>query len=268
MADNTTNPVPEIVHVGEGPVPAAAWRRADQVVSRLANKAPRPILFARMKIRLDEDRDPDQKAVVQATLDVSGDTIRAQVAAPTPQQALDTLFDRMDRRLRKLAEQRRDRSRRPTSTGEGSWRSGDLPTARPDFYPRPREDRRIIRRKTFAPDDRISWEEAVFDLDVLDYRFFLFNDEDDGQASVVYEDDGGVRLQRLSGGTPSYLADGAPIEVNPTPPPELTEEEASSRLDVTDAPFIFFRNHTTRDGNVLYRRYDGHYGLIEPRPAR
>jgi hypothetical protein len=27
---------------------------------------------------------------------------------------------------------------------------------------------------------------------------------------------------------------------------------------------VFFRNHDTGRANVVYRRYDGHYGLIVP----
>ena len=36
------------------------------------------------------------------------------------------------------------------------------------------------------------------------------------------------------------------------------------RLDASAEPHIFFANATTGRGNVLYRRYDGHYGLIVP----
>ena len=28
--------------------------------------------------------------------------------------------------------------------------------------------------------------------------------------------------------------------------------------------FVFFGNAASGRGNVIYRRYDGHYGLIEP----
>lgn len=36
------------------------------------------------------------------------------------------------------------------------------------------------------------------------------------------------------------------------------------RLDGEDVPFVFFVNEETGRGNVVYWRYDGHYGLIEP----
>ncbi|MFI8458033.1 sigma 54 modulation/S30EA ribosomal C-terminal domain-containing protein [Kitasatospora sp. NPDC085464] len=46
--------------------------------------------------------------------------------------------------------------------------------------------------------------------------------------------------------------------------PELTVAEAVSRLDLTGLPFVFFTDTATGRGNVLYHRYDGHYGLITP----
>jgi Sigma 54 modulation/S30EA ribosomal protein C terminus len=44
----------------------------------------------------------------------------------------------------------------------------------------------------------------------------------------------------------------------------LTLPAALGVLDHSDAPFVFFANTDTGRGNVLYRRHDGHYGLITP----
>ena len=35
-------------------------------------------------------------------------------------------------------------------------------------------------------------------------------------------------------------------------------------LDEGDEPFVFFAEPDTSRGQVLYRRFDGHYGLITP----
>jgi hypothetical protein len=40
--------------------------------------------------------------------------------------------------------------------------------------------------------------------------------------------------------------------------------EAIGLIDLAAEPFVFFANATTGRGNVVYRRYDGHYGLITP----
>ena len=45
----------------------------------------------------------------------------------------------------------------------------------------------------------------------------------------------------------------------------LTVEEAAMQLDTLDHDFIVFRNAETNNINVLYRKKDGNYGLIEPK---
>lgn len=97
-----------------------------------------------------------------------------------------------------------------------------------------------------------------------DRSFYLFTDGSDGVDSVVYEDDGGVRLRRLTGDVPPEL-EGFDIEVVEAPSPEMTDEEAADRLDSSQEPFVFYKGSATGRGSVLYRRYDGHCGVIEPR---
>jgi putative sigma-54 modulation protein len=42
-------------------------------------------------------------------------------------------------------------------------------------------------------------------------------------------------------------------------------EEAVLQIDLTDQGFLVFTNARSSQINVLYRRKDGHYGLIQPR---
>jgi putative sigma-54 modulation protein len=44
----------------------------------------------------------------------------------------------------------------------------------------------------------------------------------------------------------------------------MTPEEAVLQLDLIGHDFFVFRNADTLDVNVIYRRRDGNYGLIEP----
>lgn len=54
------------------------------------------------------------------------------------------------------------------------------------------------------------------------------------------------------------------LTVNAIAAPRLAPSEARKELDALDSPFMFFADEDTGRGNVLYRRYDGDYGLIVP----
>ena len=253
----------DVTLVLDGPLEADVRDMAEAEVGRLVDKAPAPVLFARMKVRAEPQRPDPEHVIAQGTLDINGNLIRAEAAGESARQSLDRLGEKLDRRLSKVAEKRETRTERPPSTPPGQWRSGDLPDHRPSFFPRPPEDREIIRRKTFAPGPT-SIEEAVFDLEVLDHRFLLFTDETDGTLAVVAERDDEVYLQRIDGSEPATDRP-LPVEVETSPAAEVDEDKAIEMLDVSDAPFLFFRDTDTGEGSVLYRRYDGHYGLVRPR---
>ena len=44
----------------------------------------------------------------------------------------------------------------------------------------------------------------------------------------------------------------------------MTAEEAVLQLDLIGHDFFVFKNAETETINVVYRRHDGNYGLIEP----
>ncbi|WP_244199895.1 sigma 54 modulation/S30EA ribosomal C-terminal domain-containing protein [Amycolatopsis thailandensis] len=54
------------------------------------------------------------------------------------------------------------------------------------------------------------------------------------------------------------------MTVSGQPAPVLTTEDAVDRLGLLGLPFLFFLDLERARGNVLYRRYDGRYGLITP----
>ena len=45
----------------------------------------------------------------------------------------------------------------------------------------------------------------------------------------------------------------------------LSVSEAVMRMDLADQPVLMFRNSTTGELNVVYRRSDGNIGWIDPR---
>lgn len=260
----TTDISSGVVYETVGSVPGSARVEAEEMVAKLTEFAPRPIVFAKVRVKNDEERDPDQHSVVEGTIDVSGAVVRAQAAGPTAIDALRMVGNRLERRLTRLAGKRQRATKRPPSTPAGEWRSGDLPSDRPEFYDRPPEERMVVRRKTYSPEDQLSVSEALFDLDLLDHRFFLFTDEADEKATIVYEDDEGVALRKVDGSRPDETTLRPEVGVNQTPAPKIAVADAVSRLNLSDMPFVFFQDVESRSAGVLYRRYDGHYGLVVP----
>jgi len=44
----------------------------------------------------------------------------------------------------------------------------------------------------------------------------------------------------------------------------MSPDEAAMQMELLDKAFFVFSNHTTGEINVIYRRNDGNFGLIEP----
>ncbi len=203
-------------------------------------------------------------AIAQVAVDVNGELLRAHVAAHTMREAADLLQRHLRDKLDQRAQHRDALRTRGAERQPGEWRHGDMPTERPDYYDRPADERRLVRHKTFAGDE-LTPDEATFDLDQLDYDFYLFCDLASGEDAVLERNpDHSYRLTRLHPlpvePGPSSIA----LTIDDAPPAELTVPEAMQRLDANGERFVFFANATTGRGNVVYRRYDGHYGLITP----
>lgn len=78
------------------------------------------------------------------------------------------------------------------------------------------------------------------------------------------EPEGGYRLALAHRRTDRLGPVDPPITVSQVPAARLTVTEAEDRLEAFGQPFLFFANAETGRGNLIYHRYDGHYGLIEP----
>jgi ribosome-associated translation inhibitor RaiA len=262
MNGTATRPLPNIQVQTQGEMPRDSADRARAKVLALVNQVREPVLFARVKLTWRANQAMERRALAQANLDVNGRLARASVAAETMSKAIDLLQDRLSRRMDRLNEHWEARRGKMAQANE--WRHYSEPTDRPDYYPRPVEERLVVRHKSFS----LAWEtpdEAVFEMESMDYGFHLFTDADSGEDSVVYRDEeGGYRLAQVHP-RPELLG---PVAVSLTmseqPAPRLSVADAQRRLDGTGFPFVFFADETTGRGNVMYHRYDGHYGLITP----
>lgn len=224
-----------------GPVPEDAVPYASDKVRHVIEYANQPVLAARVVLTMAPDPAIERPARAETSLDVSGTQVRAHAIASDMSGAVDLLEGKLRQNLLQHQERERTRHRWIGETTEGSWRHGTLPTSREAHYPRPPEEREVMRRKTFAVGP-MTPDEAAYEMDLLAHDFYLFTDPSTGEDSVVFRDDGGWRV----------VTDGA----------LLTESEAITKLELSGEQFVLYRDVEGGRGRVLYVRYDGHYGLI------
>jgi len=246
------------LHVGP-----AVKAYARKKVAALAKVAPACTLHARVLLGRVADPAVARPAVAEALLDLDGRPVRAQVSARRLYEAVDLLEARLRHRLEHLTSQRRTLHRSAGVPGPGEWRHGDLPTRRSARFPRPRGERQVVRRTTFAGQP-LTVDEAAGELALLGHDFHLFTETGTRSDAVLWRRPGGTFGLSVAGsGAPDLTGCTVPVEQQP-PPAARTERQAIELLDLTDAPFVFFTDLATGRGAVAYRRSDGHYGLLTP----
>jgi len=230
-------------------------------IERLGVQLDEPVFHTRVRLTREPNPAFDRPVIAQGNVILKGRLARAQVAGRSPEEAVDLLADRLQGVLSRM---KRDwEARRGARPEPGQWRSDAQPTQRPPYFPRPVEERELLRHKSFTP-RRIPPDEAAFEMDQLDYDFHLFTDAETARDAVIYRDGPtGYRLARVGTG-PEPSSTDPPITLDPVPPPRLNLDEARERLELGGLTFVFFVDRDTDRGAVLYHRYDGHYGLITP----
>jgi ribosome-associated translation inhibitor RaiA len=239
--------------------------RAIDKIDHVVRSLDVPVLHVDVRLTLDSDPGRDRPAHARALLNVNGDPIRVQVAASTMDEAVDLLDQRLRRRLTSLAEHRQAIRKRGASSPDGEWRHGDHSGERAPHYDRPQSERSVVRHKSFATPDA-SVDEAIFDLESMDYDFYLFTESTSGHDAVVWRNaDGTYGLQFANGDGPLPQVDTvAEVAVDGRSVPELTTDEAIESLDAGSVPWLTYRDPDNGRARILYLRYDGHYGMLTP----
>ncbi|MGW7446601.1 ribosome hibernation promotion factor [Kitasatospora sp. NPDC054795] len=264
----TTEPVasqtPQVELETQGDLPPDAAELARNKVLTLIDAVREPVLSVRIRLTHMHNPATERPFIAQANLDVNGCPARAHVAAETMSEAIDLLRDRLALQLARLRRHREAKRGSEPKPGQHEWRHGAEPTHRPDHFPRPSEQREIVRHKSYSL-ARESVDEAAFEMDTMDYGFHLFTEINTAQDSVLYRTAPvGYRLAQLHPQPEQLGPVAVPLTVSPTPAPRMDPAVARRRIDTYDQPFVFYADESTGRGNVLYHRYDGHYGLITP----
>lgn len=221
-----------------------------------------PILGARVTLMLERNPRLSRPARAEAELNVNGHMLRGRVAGETMREAIDVLGGHLERQLHDFVDRRTRLKRRAGESREGVWHHGQAAPPRASFDTKPVEERSIVRRKAL-PLAAIDPLLAVRELLDLDHDFFLFHDANTDSDAVAYR-----REDRTIGfiypdATFPPLADEGPTR-QATQPSKITVEAAVEQMNLLNHKFMYFTNTESGRGNVIYLRYDGNYGLIEP----
>lgn len=254
----------EMTIVTRGDVPDEARAYAQQQIGGVIEHLEEPVLLLRVKLTQAPDPARERSAIAQVTVDVDGDLVRAQLAGHAMNEAIDLLKARLRDKLEHRAEHRLALRKRPATSPPGEWRHGDPPTERPDYFDRPIDEREVVRHKTYLSDE-LTPDEAVFDMEQLDFDFYLFRELASGEDALLERGaPGSYRLTRLRLAPVDLGPTAVSLEVIEHPAPTLAVDEAIERLTAGSEPYVFFADTATGRGHVIYHRYDGHYGLIAP----
>lgn len=246
----------EVEVIGRGEVSEHARRLAREKVAALERVVKGPVLGARVVLTQEHNPRIPNPSRAEAEINLQGRLVRARTAAPSLDAAVDDVAERLQRHLRRYVDRMITRQREPSEWSHRVWSP-----PRPPTFERPIEEREIVRRKSFSFGP-MSVEDAADALEDLDHEFFLFRDADTDTDAVLYWRDDG--LLALIESRDAESADYGPVHERCRFSAPIALETSVSEMNEVGHRFLFFENAATGRGNILYRRYDGHYGLIEP----
>lgn len=147
----------------------------DQVVERVTHACRFFDHITKVDVELTEEQNPrraPEKYRLEITANAAGHLLRIESGAPTPDSALDDAVHRFEQQLRRLKERLVARSRKQARPPDQLDRDS---AGEPE----------IVRVKQFVMKP-MSPEEAILQMDMLGHNFFLFENAESSQASVVY----------------------------------------------------------------------------------
>ncbi len=128
-------------------------------------------------------RDSSRRMVAQITIYVPKAILRAEERAGDIFAAVDSVTDKMSRRVERYKGRRRSMRRNHVAPSPGTAAMEDLEFMEEDFPT-------IARVKEFEVSSVLP-EDAIEQMELLGHHFFLFIDAADGRLSVVYRREDG-----------------------------------------------------------------------------
>jgi ribosomal subunit interface protein len=191
-------------------------RFRDQVATKLARIERLDNKLIRVDVEVSKERNPRlaaQRERVELTIHSRGPAIRAEASADDRFVALDMALDKLEGRLRRLADRRKVHhgNHCPPSVAEitATLPDADLAPRTAPPVPKPAEpdedelvqsDKRyddivpiemdgdgpLIVREKFHRAEPMTIDQALLEMELVGHDFYLFRDKESGQPCVVY----------------------------------------------------------------------------------
>ncbi len=256
----------EVEVTSRGEVPEDAREFAAEKIGALDRYVNARLLRAHVVLREEANPRIERASRAEGEVLLDGTGIRASVAAYDMRAAIDALAQRLERQLRAFVERRvteRDRG----AGGDGDWRHGDEPADRPDYYPRPPTERELVRRKSFAVGE-MDTDRAYEEMELLDHDFYLYREIEPKVDAVIYHrDDGRIGVIGPVGVGWSGEDELGFVREESRGPEPRSLDDVIAEMNELNHRFLYFTEAESGRGRVIYLRYDGNYGLIEPNDA-
>jgi putative sigma-54 modulation protein len=119
----------------------------------------------------------------------------------------------------------------------------------------------MMRGEEYAPDLRKAFDKALKNIErqVKRHKDYLTDRAQLKTHDISFEIDLGPVPEE-----PPVSEKAEIVKVKRFPVRMMSPEEASMQMDLLGHSFFLFRNGDTGDYNVVYRRREGGYGLLEP----
>ena len=211
----------EIVVVGRHTDVADRFRQ--HVEDKLAKVELLSPYVRRVDVEVTHENNPrlsENRERVELTLRAKGPVIRAEAAADDRFGALDLAIDKLNERLRRARDRRKDHRNnkvlapvdvRPLDeilTDAGSEDGPEPQISTPAALAAPGDsvettigDSPVVIRQKLHHADPMTLDDAVYEMEMVGHDFYLFRDVEAGSAAVVYRRRGySYGLIRLEGG--------------------------------------------------------------------
>jgi ribosomal subunit interface protein len=167
-------------------------RFREHVDDKLAKLGKYDSRLTRIDVEVTRENNPrlaSEAERVEITAHSRGPVIRAEAAAPDRYAALDQAVDRLEARLRKAADRRRDRRRSgPRDDAPMDLTALDLAPVLPpeDTGAVDGDDDALVVRDKTHQAEPMALDQALYEMELVGHDFFLFVDEESKLPSVVY----------------------------------------------------------------------------------